>query len=87
MILEKGKIPPNALFEKMNPKIDAKLSNLEVYTTIVQCAMEFRELANQRAFRSQPHVSHGHLKVSAGFQSIHLDLAEAIHTSFVSNLG
>lgn len=30
MILEKGIIPPNALFEKWNPKIDAKFNNLQV---------------------------------------------------------
>ncbi|KAI0166896.1 hypothetical protein GGR52DRAFT_581670 [Hypoxylon sp. FL1284] len=30
MILERGIIPPNALFERWNPKINAKLNNLEV---------------------------------------------------------
>lgn len=30
MILEKGIIPPNALFEKLNPKINAIANNLEV---------------------------------------------------------
>jgi hypothetical protein len=30
MILEKGIIPPNALFEKLNSKINAKFSNLQV---------------------------------------------------------
>lgn len=29
MILEKGIIPPNALFEKMNPGIDAKFYNVQ----------------------------------------------------------
>ena len=29
-ILEKGIIPPNALFEKLNPKINAKFYHLEV---------------------------------------------------------
>lgn len=30
MVLEKGVIPPNALFEKWNPKINAKSYNLVV---------------------------------------------------------
>lgn len=30
MMLEKGIIPPNALFEKMNPKINAKFYNIQV---------------------------------------------------------
>ena len=30
LILEKGLIPPNALFEKLNPKINAKFNNLQV---------------------------------------------------------
>lgn len=30
MILEKGVIPPNPLFEKWNPKINAKFYNLKV---------------------------------------------------------
>lgn len=30
MILEKGIIPPIALFEKLNPKINAKFNNLQV---------------------------------------------------------
>jgi len=30
MILEKGIIPPNALFEKLNPKIKASFYHLEV---------------------------------------------------------
>ncbi|KAK3329248.1 hypothetical protein B0H66DRAFT_634456 [Apodospora peruviana] len=30
LILEKGIIPPNALFEKLNPNIDAKFHNIEV---------------------------------------------------------
>lgn len=34
MILEKGMIPPNALLEKMNPKIKAKLNNLQVRVTV-----------------------------------------------------
>lgn len=29
-ILEKGIIPPNALFEKLNPKLNAKLNNFQV---------------------------------------------------------
>jgi hypothetical protein len=29
-VLEKGIIPPNALFEKINPDIDAEFYNLEV---------------------------------------------------------
>jgi acyl transferase domain-containing protein len=32
MILEKGIIPPNALFEKLNPKINARFYNLKVST-------------------------------------------------------
>lgn len=32
MILENGIIPPNALFEKLNPKINAKFYRLEVQT-------------------------------------------------------
>lgn len=32
MILERGQIPPNALFEKLNTKIKAKLNNLQVST-------------------------------------------------------
>ena len=32
MILEHGVIPPNALFEKLNPKINAKFYHLEVET-------------------------------------------------------
>lgn len=34
MILEKGMIPPNALLEKMNPKIKAKLNNLQVRVAV-----------------------------------------------------
>lgn len=34
MILERGRIPPNALFEKLNPKIKAKLNNLQVRFSI-----------------------------------------------------
>lgn len=30
LILEKGIIPPNALFERWNPKIKAKFNNLQV---------------------------------------------------------
>ena len=30
IILEKGIIPPNALFERWNPKIDSKFNRLEV---------------------------------------------------------
>lgn len=30
MILEKGIIPPNALFENLNPKIPARLNNIQV---------------------------------------------------------
>ncbi|KAK6192927.1 hypothetical protein LQW54_012976 [Pestalotiopsis sp. IQ-011] len=33
LILEKGLIPPNALFEKWNPKINAKFNNLKVPTS------------------------------------------------------
>lgn len=36
MILERGVIPPNALFEKWNPKIDNKFNRLEVPTSSVQ---------------------------------------------------
>ncbi|KAH9996378.1 polyketide synthase PksD [Xylariaceae sp. FL0662B] len=35
MILEKGIIPPNALFEKWNPKINANLNRLEIPTECV----------------------------------------------------
>jgi acyl transferase domain-containing protein len=35
MILEKGLIPPNALFEKMNPRINAKLYNIQVLWSLV----------------------------------------------------
>jgi acyl transferase domain-containing protein len=34
MILEKGIIPPNALFEKLNPKIKASFYHLEVTSTL-----------------------------------------------------
>lgn len=30
LVLEKGIIPPNALFEKLNPSIDADIYNLQV---------------------------------------------------------
>ena len=30
LVLEKGLIPPNANFEHINPKIDAKFSNIKV---------------------------------------------------------
>ena len=30
MILEKGIIPPNATFERLNPKIDAEFLNMKV---------------------------------------------------------
>ncbi|KAI1076952.1 polyketide synthase PksD [Whalleya microplaca] len=36
MVLERGVIPPNALFEKWNPKIDNKFNRLEVPTSSVQ---------------------------------------------------
>ncbi|KAL1603469.1 putative PKS/NRPS-like protein biosynthetic cluster [Paraconiothyrium brasiliense] len=35
MILEKGIIPPNALFEKLNPKINAKFYHLQVPTACI----------------------------------------------------
>ncbi|KAI0459321.1 polyketide synthase PksD [Xylaria acuta] len=35
MILERGIIPPNALFERWNPKINPKLNNLEVLTSSI----------------------------------------------------
>lgn len=37
MILEKGVIPPNALFEKWNPKINAKLNNLQACLLFSSC--------------------------------------------------
>jgi acyl transferase domain-containing protein len=40
MILEKGIIPPNALFEKWNPNIDAKLMKLAVPTRCVEWPSE-----------------------------------------------
>ncbi|KAI1382727.1 putative polyketide synthase [Hypoxylon trugodes] len=35
VILEKGVIPPNALFEKLNPKINAKSLNIQVPTSCI----------------------------------------------------
>ncbi|RYP08061.1 hypothetical protein DL765_008917 [Monosporascus sp. GIB2] len=35
MILEKGVIPPNPLFEKLNPKINARWSNIQVPTSCI----------------------------------------------------
>ncbi|KAH8200137.1 hypothetical protein TruAng_005708 [Truncatella angustata] len=35
MMLEKGVIPPNALFEKMNPKINAKRNNIQIPTSCI----------------------------------------------------
>lgn len=35
LILEKGLIPPNALFEKMNPDIDAEFYNVQVPTQLI----------------------------------------------------
>ncbi|KAI0112236.1 polyketide synthase PksD [Nemania sp. FL0031] len=35
MILERGIIPPNAVFEKWNPKINPKLNNIEVPTSSI----------------------------------------------------
>ncbi|KAI0848452.1 polyketide synthase PksD [Daldinia vernicosa] len=36
LILEKGIIPPNPLFEKWNPKINAKLNNIDVPTSCIK---------------------------------------------------
>lgn len=33
LVLEKGIIPPNALFEKMNPEIDAESWRVQVYSS------------------------------------------------------
>ena len=34
MVLEKGIIPPNANFERLNPRIDAEFSNIKVTTSL-----------------------------------------------------
>lgn len=34
LMLEKGLIPPNANFEKLNPKINAKLYNVKVSSKV-----------------------------------------------------
>lgn len=40
MILEKGVIPPNALFEKMNPDIDADFYHVKVPTECIPWPQE-----------------------------------------------
>ena len=35
MVLEKGVIPPNANFERLNPRIDAEFSNIRVITSLL----------------------------------------------------
>ena len=35
MVLEKGIIPPNANFERLNPHIDAEFLNIQVQNTLI----------------------------------------------------
>lgn len=55
VILEKGVIPPNALFEKINPDIDVDFYHTEVRR---QKTGRSKTLANVQS-RSQPNASRG----------------------------
>lgn len=52
MILEKGQIPPNANFERLNPQIDAELWNIEVRAShndmFVTCEIDLASFPRKR---------------------------------------
>lgn len=64
MILEKGIIPPNALFEKMNPGIDAQLYNVQVRDLDGSMSLFAERLSLDR---SQQNVFHGLCQASEEF--------------------
>lgn len=61
MVLEKGVIPPNTNFERLNPKIDAKFFNLQV-----RPALALLRMLNSKHGRSRPHAFLGLLKGYVG---------------------
>ncbi|KAF2868562.1 polyketide synthase PksD [Massariosphaeria phaeospora] len=73
LILEKGIIPPNALFEKVNPKLNAERNNIQVLASCVKwpCAGLRRISVNSFGF---------------GGSNAHVILDDAYHTLEALNL-
>ncbi|KAH8721497.1 polyketide synthase PksD [Phaeosphaeriaceae sp. PMI808] len=72
LILEKGIIPPNPLFEKWNPKINAKLNNLEVATSCVAWPTDGLRRVSANSFGVGG--SNGHIIMDDAYHTI-----EALH--------
>ena len=77
LVLEKGIIPPNALFEKLNPNIDADFYNLQVQLPYSQPIETFASYV----IRFQPDPFLGRRMACEGFRSTHLVWEELTHTS------
>jgi hypothetical protein len=77
LVLEKGIIPPNALFEKLNPNIDADFYNLQVQLPYSQPIETFASYV----IRFQPDPFLGRRMACEEFRSTHLVWEELTHTS------
>ena len=78
MILETGIIPPNALFEKLNPKIKAKFYHLEVTNLPFEPICFKPRLTGRRCLLL---ASLGQPKAYDGYRSIRSALVEPTATS------
>ncbi|ESZ94756.1 polyketide synthase [Sclerotinia borealis F-4128] len=69
MILEKGIIPPNALFEKWNPNINAKSNNIQVPTSCISWPSEGLRRVSVNSFGFGG--SNGHLIMDDTLNTMH----------------
>ncbi|KAH8722886.1 polyketide synthase PksD [Phaeosphaeriaceae sp. PMI808] len=84
LILQKGIIPPNALFEKKNPKINAKRNNIQVPTNCIEwpCAGLRRISVNSFGFGG----SNAHVVLDDAYHTLEsLNLKKALHSAQTFN--
>ncbi|KAL7629709.1 hypothetical protein AAE478_001232 [Parahypoxylon ruwenzoriense] len=91
MILEKGVIPPNPLFEKWNPKIKAKSNNFQVPTACIPWPTKGLRRVSVNSFGFGG--SNGHIVIddayhtlqTLGLSGIHHTLVPSLSLQFVKN--
>ncbi|KAF7535686.1 hypothetical protein G7054_g5162 [Neopestalotiopsis clavispora] len=84
LILEKGQIPPNALFEKWNPKINAKFNNLKVPTSCIPWPTSGLRRISVNSFGFGG--SNGHVILDDAFHTIEALALKALTNTSASSL-
>ncbi|KAI1452810.1 polyketide synthase PksD [Annulohypoxylon moriforme] len=85
MILEKGIIPPNPLFEKMNPSINAKFYNIQVPTSCIVWPTDGLRRISINSFGFGG--SNGHIIMDDAYHTLRELGIEGLHCTSITPIG